>query len=155
MNGFHPILSASENNAREYLARQRGAFLRAGIPVRTVTRLEGAVPGILEEAEHPDVSLIAMATHGRTGLSHLLLGGVCEGVLRQAQVPVFALRPFRPPGFRRFDSWTQSAFRNVLVPLDASGASLSILPSACAFAKRYDARLSFSTCSTPRRPPSR
>jgi len=143
MNGFYPILTASEETARRYLYSIQENFRRAGVPVHLVTRVEGAVPAILEEAARPEVSVIAMATHGRTGLSHLLLGGVCEGVLRQCRVPVFAIRPFRPPGFRRFDSWTGRAFRNVLVPLDASGSSLSILPAACAFAKRFDARLVF------------
>jgi nucleotide-binding universal stress UspA family protein len=143
MNGFHPILTASEDNVREYLIKQREPFLRAGIPVRIAVRWGGALPGILEEAGRPDVALVAMATHGRSGLPHLLLGGVCEGVLRETPVPVFALRPFRPAGFRRPGSGTESAFRNVLVPLDASGASLSILPAACAFAKRFDARLVF------------
>lgn len=40
---------------------------------------------------HPD--LIAMATHGRTGLGHLLAGSVCEAVIRSSIAPVLVLRP--------------------------------------------------------------
>src|SRR5262249_48311056 len=88
MNAFFPILTASEESARAYLLSLRDDFVKAGVPTRIITRLEGAIPAILEEAARAEVSLIAMATHGRTGLSHLLLGGVCEGVLRGSRVPV-------------------------------------------------------------------
>ena len=151
MNGFYPILSASEETAHAYLQEAREDLARRGIPARVVTRLEGAVPTILEEADHPEVALIAMATHGRTGLSHLLLGGICEGVLRECHVPVLAVRPFPSPGFRRFDPRDDLPFRNVLVPLDSSSSSLSILPTACAFARRFDARLVFLHVLDPRK----
>src|ERR1700716_3044268 len=70
MNGFYPILSASEETAQQYLLRLCDEFFRKGARPRIVPRLEGAVPMILEEAERSEASLIAMATHGRTGLSH-------------------------------------------------------------------------------------
>jgi len=150
MNGFFPILSASEESARAYLLGIREQFVRAGVAVRVVTRLEGALPTILDEAAHAEASLLAMATHGRTGLSHLLLGGICEGVLRESRIPVLAVRPFRAPSFRRIDS-EGPAFRNVLVPLDTSASSLAILPIACAFAKQFDARLVFLHVLDPRK----
>jgi len=34
-----------------------------------------------------------MATHGRTGISHLLAGSVCESVIRSGVAPVLVLRP--------------------------------------------------------------
>lgn len=45
----------------------------------------------LANAEHVD--LVAMATHGRTGIMRLLLGSVAEGVLRSISVPVLLIRP--------------------------------------------------------------
>jgi nucleotide-binding universal stress UspA family protein len=39
------------------------------------------------------VDLIVMATHGRTGLSHALMGSVTEKVLRKAPCPVLSIRP--------------------------------------------------------------
>jgi nucleotide-binding universal stress UspA family protein len=151
MNGFFPILSASEESARAYLLGIREPFVQAGVSVRLVTRLEGALLSILEEAGHAEASLIAMATHGRTGLSHLLLGGICEGVLRESRIPVLAVRPFRPPSFRRLEAPPKPVFRNVLVPLDSSESSLSILPLACAFARQFDARLVFLHVLDPRK----
>jgi nucleotide-binding universal stress UspA family protein len=39
------------------------------------------------------VDLIVMATHGRTGLSHLLIGSLAERVVRTAPCPVLTIRP--------------------------------------------------------------
>ncbi|MBI2563014.1 MAG: universal stress protein, partial [candidate division NC10 bacterium] len=41
------------------------------------------------------VDLIMMATHGRTGLSHALVGSVTERVVRKAPCPVLSIRPVR------------------------------------------------------------
>ncbi|MEM7108852.1 MAG: universal stress protein [Bacteroidota bacterium] len=45
--------------------------------------------GILSFAAKMDASLIAMGTHGRTGLRHLLSGSVAEDVVNQAQRPIW------------------------------------------------------------------
>lgn len=47
---------------------------------------------ILETAAAEHVDLIVMATHGRTGLSHLVLGSVTEKVVRLAPCPVLTVR---------------------------------------------------------------
>jgi nucleotide-binding universal stress UspA family protein len=39
------------------------------------------------------VDLLVISTHGRTGLSHLLLGSVAERVVRTAPCPVMTIRP--------------------------------------------------------------
>lgn len=41
------------------------------------------------------VDLVAMTTHGRTGLNKLLFGNVAEHLVRHANVPVLLLRPFQ------------------------------------------------------------
>jgi len=48
--------------------------------------------GIVRMAEELAVDLIVMATHGRTGLPHLLLGSVAEKVVRHAPCPVLTVR---------------------------------------------------------------
>jgi universal stress protein A len=54
-----------------------------GIPYRT----------IVEIAEAEKADLIVMATHGRTGFSHLFMGSVAERVVRTAPCPVLTIRP--------------------------------------------------------------
>ena len=45
---------------------------------------------IVRYAKNNDIDLIVMATHGRTGLTHLLMGSVAENVVRTAACPVQA-----------------------------------------------------------------
>jgi nucleotide-binding universal stress UspA family protein len=55
--------------------------------------LQGSpVTEILEFAERENVDLIIMASHGRTGLSRLLMGSIAEGVMRKAPCPVLIVR---------------------------------------------------------------
>jgi nucleotide-binding universal stress UspA family protein len=80
------------------LAPEWDAFL-ADLPDATQRNLEiltreGApVPTLLEVAGDHNVGLIVMGTHGRTGIPHMLLGSVAEGVVRGASCPVLTLRP--------------------------------------------------------------
>lgn len=50
---------------------------------------------ILDYVDENDVDLIVLATHGRTGLDHILLGSVAERVLRRSPKPVFVVKPDR------------------------------------------------------------
>lgn len=56
--------------------------VRAGLPEKE----------ILDIARDFKADLIVMGTHGRTGLSHLLMGSVTENVLRHADVPILSVR---------------------------------------------------------------
>jgi nucleotide-binding universal stress UspA family protein len=47
---------------------------------------------IIDTAESRDVDLIVMGTHGRTGLTHVLMGSVAEKVVRLAPCPVLVTR---------------------------------------------------------------
>lgn len=51
-----------------------------------------AVEGIVSYAREQSIDLIATATHGRTGLSHVLLGSVAERIVREAPCPVLTIR---------------------------------------------------------------
>jgi universal stress protein A len=66
-------------------------------------RLEWGDPKaeILRVAEESKCDLIVMGTHGRTGLVHLLMGGVAEQVVRKAPCSVLVAKTVRPerPGY--------------------------------------------------------
>ncbi len=51
---------------------------------------------IIEYANRNDVDLIVMGTHGRTGLTRLLMGSVAEAVVRRAECPVLTLKTAVP-----------------------------------------------------------
>lgn len=52
------------------------------------------MPGdeITEFAKSEEIDLIAMATHGRTGLKHMMLGSTTERVVRKAPCPVLSIK---------------------------------------------------------------
>jgi nucleotide-binding universal stress UspA family protein len=66
---------------------------------------------IVAHATACDFDLIVMGTHGRTGLSHFLLGSVTERVLRTAACPVLTIKL---PGEPR-PSATEAAFAHVQI----------------------------------------
>ena len=47
---------------------------------------------IIDFADREDVDLIVMGSHGRTGLSRVLMGSIAEGVVRRAQCPVLTVK---------------------------------------------------------------
>lgn len=51
-----------------------------------------AAQGVVDHAKKIGADLIVIATHGRTGLKHLLIGSVAERVVRLSPIPVLSLR---------------------------------------------------------------
>jgi nucleotide-binding universal stress UspA family protein len=80
--------------ALTYLERVAAPFRAEGLRVTTrVTQDEQPAVAILSEAELEGAGLIALATHGRRGLSRLVLGSVADKVVRAAKMPVLLCRP--------------------------------------------------------------
>lgn len=53
---------------------------------------QGVIDAINHEALNWSADLIVIGTHGRTGLTRLLLGSIAEGVVREAAMPVLLIR---------------------------------------------------------------
>jgi len=82
-----------EEGARQELERWNDpAFEHAKRVVRSVTTGTPFVE-IVRHARDQDVDLIVIGTHGRSGLTHMLLGSVTEKVVRKAPCPVLTVRP--------------------------------------------------------------
>ena len=50
---------------------------------------------ILKTIETEDVDMVIMATHGRKGLEHVILGSVAENMVRKSPVPVMTVNPYK------------------------------------------------------------
>jgi nucleotide-binding universal stress UspA family protein len=90
------LADESDLTRQEHEAKQRLEALAAALPVPTTTEVATdmtATRAILEQSEAADVGLIAMATHGRTGLARLVMGNVADAVLRGAPKPMLLYRP--------------------------------------------------------------
>jgi nucleotide-binding universal stress UspA family protein len=66
----------------------------AGYTVSLAVRFGDPAREIVDFASHVDADLVAMATHGRTGLRRLLLGSVTVDVLQGLPMPMLLVRPF-------------------------------------------------------------
>ena len=77
----------------EKLAALPDSDLAARCPKIVRADREGpAIHEILVYAAHEKIDLIVLATHGRTGLKHFLMGSVAENVVRSAKCPVLTVR---------------------------------------------------------------
>ena len=78
--------------AMDYLRVVAAMPLLEGLKVTMSVRAGQAPDQIIDAARESEADLIAMTTHGRTGLRRLLFGSVAEAVLRTSHVPVFVVR---------------------------------------------------------------
>ena len=117
--------------------RSRAAYLHklgeqvapvADVPV-TVTLLSGPVTETLAEHANDRADLVVMTTHARGLLSRFWLGSVADGLVRELKKPVLLIKPSDTGGQSDVGSNEVNAgrFRRVLVPMDNSLASESIL----------------------------
>jgi universal stress protein A len=82
----------SEVQSREALAKLIQPSWGTPPVVESAVRWDSPVEGIVEYAREAAIDLIVIATHGRTGLSHVLLGSVAERIVREASCPVLTIR---------------------------------------------------------------
>jgi nucleotide-binding universal stress UspA family protein len=78
--------------AAAYLDSVRGGFREKGIETRTRVVSGPVVDAIIRAAEREGADLIAMASHGRSGLSQVFYGSVAAGVLHRIDRPLLLIR---------------------------------------------------------------
>ena len=82
----------SMEEAKAYLAGKEGELRGQGIEVKSIVESGPVVSVILDVAEREHADLVAMASHGRTGLSRVFYGSVAAGVLHKADRPLLLIR---------------------------------------------------------------
>ncbi len=85
-----PVLLKRSREQLESLRQKELATLQN---CRTTVEVGIAEHAICEAGKREKVDLIVLSTHGRSGLSHLLLGSVAERVLRFSHCPVLTIKP--------------------------------------------------------------
>jgi nucleotide-binding universal stress UspA family protein len=78
--------------AEDYLSSIQGKFREKGIETRTRVEIGPVVETIITVAEGEGADLIAMASHGRTGLSRVFYGSMAAGVLQRVDRPLLLIR---------------------------------------------------------------
>jgi nucleotide-binding universal stress UspA family protein len=74
---------------RSLIEREIGSRVKASSAVRTGNPHQE----ILAEAEEMDVNLIIVATHGHSGVEHMLFGSTADRIVHHAKCPVLTVRP--------------------------------------------------------------
>jgi nucleotide-binding universal stress UspA family protein len=82
----------AEQQSREELGKLLQSSWGTPRAVTVAVRWDSPVEGISGYAREAASELIVIATHGRTGLSHVLLGSVAERIVREAPCPVLTIR---------------------------------------------------------------
>jgi len=81
-----------KKKVREYLDRAGESLRSKGVKVKTKVATGKAVGEIVKAADEIKVDLIAMSTHGRSGLSRMTFGSITDKVLRTGNVPILVVR---------------------------------------------------------------
>jgi nucleotide-binding universal stress UspA family protein len=134
-------LELLSQNAERYLD-SHAALLRAdGLDVVVDVRYGRAADVIVDAALNQHVILIALASHGYSGLKRWALGSVADNVVRATSIPVLIVRgraPTRTPVLSR-----------IMVPLNGSPLAHQALPLATELARSAHAELLLVQAITP------
>lgn len=87
------IMDSFYHRVDDYLNGLRMKYSSRGLEINVLAMKGDPADDILTAAAHFDTDLIAMATHGRTGLRRWVYGSVTEKVLRQAERNMLVVRP--------------------------------------------------------------
>lgn len=129
----------------EYLAKVQARLSAQSIASTTLLKTgEDAAARILEAAEECEAQLIAMSTHGRSGIARWARGSVAERVLRQSRRPVFLVNPVAKDEART-DAEGGATIERIVVALDGSDRAASILPLVGELADRFNAEIVLAT----------
>jgi nucleotide-binding universal stress UspA family protein len=115
-------LQEHKDGAQAYLDRMVAKLGEEGISARGRLVEGDPADGILRVVEEEQPSLLALTTHGRSGLARWIRGSVAERVLRRCPVPVLMAKAVEG------ELKEVPEFKRILLPLDGSDRSAAILP---------------------------
>lgn len=124
------IIATEEKKCATYLEDVAKNFSHSPTECRMVRGTPAEI--ILETTRQDRDTLIAMATHGRSGAKRWLLGSVAEKVLRGTTNPLFLVRAAAAK------TSPQQIVNSIVVPLDGSPLAEKILPTVCGWARALD-----------------
>ena len=129
---FDPIIEDALRQSSGYLQDLAATFPRPD--VRYV--VEKGIPEevIIEKAAVDQAILVAMASHGRSGVNRFLLGSVAEKVLRGTVNPLLLVR-----AAEERKSTGEASMKCIIAPLDGSEIAERVLPTVVALARQLGA----------------
>ena len=89
---YHEMFEKQNALSQAYLDDLQAGFHEKGIQAVTTLAFGSVVKAILNTAAETGTDLIAMATHGLSGLARVSYGSVAAGVLQAADIPILLIR---------------------------------------------------------------
>jgi nucleotide-binding universal stress UspA family protein len=129
----HQVDENIRQQALDYLRSAGAALSSLGVPISYETPLESPAAAIINEAEKEPGTLVAMSTHGRSGIARWVVGSVTGKVLHATTSPLLVIRPTGEQ-----PSSDDIQLKTALVPLDGSELAEQSLPYVAALAKALD-----------------
>ena len=120
------IPTGSKMDLHGYLGKLQRQFEEDGVPTATAVLQGEPHDEIVGLADRRAFGLIAMATHGRSGVKQWAFGSTTDKVMQSTGVPLLIVRSREEPP----PSAEPESFRTVVVPLDGSTLAESALPAA-------------------------
>ena len=120
--------------AEAYLTEQAQALRIAGLEVTFEVTSGAPAERIVDIATNEPQALIAMVTHGYSGLRRWTLGSVADKVVQATRTPLFLVRAMEPPT-------SPQSLQRILIPLDGSLLAEQALPLAIELAVGAQAEL--------------
>lgn len=120
--------------AESYLREVAGSLRSQGLLIGTAVRSDRVAEALTSIAEDERVSLIAMATHGRTSSTDRPFGGVTEQLIRISPVPILAVPSMSRSTLAEGISETIQPLGTILVTTDGSDYADAIAPLAAEIA---------------------
>ena len=123
----------SDRLLKTYLDRLAQDWQGEGLKVRGVVQQGHPAEAIITYAEDNAMELVAMCTHGRSGVSRWVVGSVADKVLLGCRAPLLLVTPRVKPA--------EELFHTLLVPLDGSELAEKALPWAEELVKKLRTQL--------------
>ena len=121
------MVADSIGRSEAYLKKIATTFPKTSVKCTTEN---GRVEEVIMNKASDKTTLVAMATHGRSGVDRFLLGSVAEKVLRAATSPILLVRSSEAA-----NSDGEATFNSVIVPLDGSELAETVLSGVVALAR--------------------
>ncbi len=135
-------VGADRPTAEAYLKGIADRLSRKGAVVDTEVLGGRPAEALTSYAAGGKFDLLALCSRGKTGLKRILFGSTAETILQTSTVPVLVVPPTA-------DREAPAMVRKIVLPLDGSHRSATVLKPAAALAKAFGAKLCFVTVVSP------
>jgi nucleotide-binding universal stress UspA family protein len=137
---YQRTIKLRQDEAKQYLRSIQSRFSLSQADIETQVLVGRAARSIINFAKENDIDLIAMSSHGRSGINRWVYGSVADKVLHSAHCAKVIIHPLvinEPFSIKR-----------ILVPLDGSSIAEQALEPALALAEAVSAELIFLRVTT-------